>query len=238
MLIFVHIPKTAGSSVNRTLEATLGYGLSHVEAHINKPNFSELIEECNWLSGHVVRQGFTEKLSYLDNIKYFTFLRSPTEQLISHIKWQFAIFDKGRKFFLSHPLRNQIIALEAMNIDYNKPSEIIDFLSRYRGLFLNFQSQYILSDPKRKIDSDVVKEECSFFSAIGTTQNMYKVLSKLLDADLPEKRENENKETYFNENVFFEREVSDFIKEHNARDTFIYNIVKNEIEPKFLDLEK
>jgi hypothetical protein len=213
----------------------LGRGISHIEAHIGKPNFTEVISDCNWISGHVVRATFEENLASIESKKYFTFVRSPTEQLISHIKWQFAIFDKGKKFFLSHPLKNQIIALEAMNLNYENPSEVIGFLDRYRGLFLNFQSQYILSNPKVRLSADTVKEECSFFSMIGTTSNAYKLLSGFLGLDLREKRENENKESYFNEKVFYDNDISSFISEHNARDTFIYNIVKNEIEPRFME---
>jgi hypothetical protein len=70
---------------------------------------------------------------------------------------------------------------------------------------------------------------------IGTTSNAYKPLSGFLGLELPEKRENENKESYFNVKIFYDEDVASFINEHNARDTFIYNIIKDEIEPRFID---
>ena len=238
MLAFIHIPKTAGSSVNSSLAAALGFGLSHVEAHIDKSDFEKVISNCNWISGHVTRSKFADKLKNVRKVNYITFMRSPIEQLISHVKWQFAIFDKGREFFLSHPMINQIIALETMNVNYDKPSEVIDLLRKYNGLFLNYQSRFIANGINNNLCTEVLEEICSFFSLIGTTENLYPLLSGYLGTEIPEVKENENKQTYFNEDVFTDNEVESFINEHNSLDIQIYKFVKDEIDPLILEKNK
>ena len=244
MLIFVHIPKTAGSSVNKTLESVFESGVSHVEASIENPDFQKQVATCDWISGHVTRVAFDKALNLGEPPVYLAFLRSPTEQLIFHIKWQFAIFDKGKEFFLSHPLRNQIISLEAMSVNYRDTSSIIAFIEKHRGMFLNFQCNYILSDMSVRLTKDIVRSDASHFQLLGTTERIYATLPKLFleiagsgsgALALKEERENTNSNRYFDEEVFRGLKLSEYLTEHNARDKMLYDMVKNEIEPRFLE---
>jgi hypothetical protein len=77
-IAFMHIPKTAGSSVVKAFEARFGW--RHCEA------FSPMISDASFIgkafvSGHVPRS-----LINADAF-IFTFLRNPYDQIVSHLKW-------------------------------------------------------------------------------------------------------------------------------------------------------
>lgn len=233
MYVFIHIPKTAGSSVNRTLRRSVGPGKDHVESMIRNQDFAGLTNNYRWISGHVTRAAFGKLLHGVD-AKYFTFLREPTEQIVSHLRWQFAIFHKGKEFFSAHPVKNQQIALEAMAIDFSNAEQVIEFMRKYHQLFLNFQSKYILSDLQGEPTVKSVLKAAEAFSLIGTTDNIYNTLPRLLRVEVEAERENVAERPYFDEDIFRDRALAGFLGRDNARDQLLFDVVKNEIEPQLL----
>ena len=145
LVVFVHTPKTAGSTINASL-AALGPGMAHVEAHKSDTQaFRAMAEQMAWLSGHVTITDFQTLLAGLDRpVRYFSVMRAPSAHVRSHYNWLIEIFHKGPKFYDSHPPHVKAISEAIRAADRNAPDSIVEMLRRYRGLFLNFQSRFIL----------------------------------------------------------------------------------------------
>jgi hypothetical protein len=77
-IAFMHIPKTAGSSVIKAFEARFGTANCDIfSAEISDASFAGKA----FVSGHVARELITA------NAFIFTFLRNPYRQIVSHLKW-------------------------------------------------------------------------------------------------------------------------------------------------------
>lgn len=231
--IFVHIPKTGGSSVNKTLNHVLGNGIEHVENKIQTLDFNSKLVNLNWISGHVPIRKYNALLPKNNNYKFITIVRKPTSQIISHIKWQFAIYEKGRHFFQSHSKENQKIALDAMSLDYKDPDALIGFLLKNKGLFLNFQSNFILAKLNRgRVDPKILLNDLKQFDFICTTDTIYEMLPNYLGAQkiVREETENKNSKTYFDEKIFEHKKVVNFLSSHNSTDIDLFNFVENSIK--------
>lgn len=219
-LIFIHIPKTAGSTINKILQNKLGDGKDHIEAWLGSDKIDKA-RDLNWISGHVPRWKMVE---YFGNGNiYFTFVREPHRQLISHLKWQFLVVEKGVRFFKSHPRRNQEIILDVINTDFSDIKQVIDMLYRNKALFLNFQSKYLYSKDNPKLDEDFINNDLKFFKLIGDTRNVVSDMSKLLNQEIENTKINVNSLCFFDESVFASTEIQDFLMEHHARDIFSFN---------------
>jgi hypothetical protein len=66
LLAFVHVPKTAGSTVNAVLDLCSPRGLSHCEVIFHTDAFLDHASDCDWLSGHIGRDFFAGRLSWLN----------------------------------------------------------------------------------------------------------------------------------------------------------------------------
>lgn len=56
LIFFIHVPKTAGSTINHYFEKNLNLGYTHCEAFVNNTELlTTRATEADWLSGHVTR---------------------------------------------------------------------------------------------------------------------------------------------------------------------------------------
>jgi hypothetical protein len=62
LLAFVHVPKTAGSTVNAVLGHCSPRGLRHCEGILHTDAFLDHAADGDWLSGHISRDDFAGKL--------------------------------------------------------------------------------------------------------------------------------------------------------------------------------
>jgi hypothetical protein len=103
MIVFVHISKTAGTTVTYILRSS--YGLRHCQvepwgAKWTGPPFSShdlqrlrrLYPNLESIAGHRVR-GYVDLQENGTEFRYFTFLRHPLKRLASY--YQFKVLDKG-----------------------------------------------------------------------------------------------------------------------------------------------
>ncbi|UQX10572.1 sulfotransferase family 2 domain-containing protein [Candidatus Mycobacterium methanotrophicum] len=151
-MFLVHVPKTAGSSVNAFMEDCLGERAcaSHIESN---PEWKfgagpdTIFEDKVFLSGHVHLRALRHKLT-LQNTLVTTMLRDPIDQLISHIAWVRRLADPDeKKRFYQHDAAVQHIATCLAKVDLGSPVHLKKWASELSGeaqsLFDNCQVRYL-----------------------------------------------------------------------------------------------
>jgi len=177
-LLYFHIPKTAGSSINEFFKANLDSCDFHIEGV--KDFDKEFCNKYDFISGHVSYTRMAEILNLDEWITFATF-REPLSYTISHIKWVRKLADKGEeKRFQEHPKIFQKIALKMTEYDFSVPSEITEFIKWLESInfyyFHNTQLHYMhptnnqhkLSDHQVKIALENMKN----INFIGIQENM------------------------------------------------------------------
>jgi len=147
--VFIHVPKTAGSTVNDYLERLSAHGSSHIESWINDDAVaSEKMLQLDWVSGHVQFPQMRARLAAntARHLRFFTLIRDPIKQLMSHYNWLIEIYHRGNVFYDGHPQRIKEISQAIRASDNDDPRTIIRQISAAPGLFLNQQSRTVLGD--------------------------------------------------------------------------------------------
>lgn len=226
LLAFVHTPKTAGTTVNTQLE-TLGPGISHIEAFRNKKKeFEAQINNVKWVSGHLPYNEMKEMLSFCSReVIYYASVREPTSQVKSHFNWLIEIFYKGDDFYKNHPENIKQISEEIRMSNRSDVNDVIRLLSKYSGLFLNFQSKFVKgNDGLEAKTSDVI----SRYAYICDESDVHIMLSKMGVDFRGEKKSNVSK-YHFDPKLFETTKMKNFLKEANWED---YDLYKNIVQSK------
>jgi hypothetical protein len=104
--VFMHIPKTAGTSFNTLAHAIFpkGTAINHIEL-LPESRYALLAESCNYISGHL-RFGRLQECFSSDHDDFYTILREPYAQLQSHLKWliQTAANPEEKYFKVTNPV--------------------------------------------------------------------------------------------------------------------------------------
>ena len=165
LLAYIHVPKTAGSTVNSVLDLCSPHGVSHCEAIFYMEDFVDRASAYDWLSGHISRDEFGGKLHWLKRpVEYFASIREPATQLLSHLNWSFEILDRGVELFLTHPIEVQQIFAEVQATDFSDLASVMRLLLRTpNGVFLNCQARHILgADFEAISDREIVRRVQSY----------------------------------------------------------------------------
>ncbi len=144
-IFYFHVPKTAGSSINKFFSDNLSKHHFHIE---NVKNLDkEFCTKYNFLSGHV---SYNRMDKVLDLKKWITFatFREPVSYTISHLKWVRKLADRGEEErFNSHPKIFQKIALKMAEYDFSQVNDIKDFIKWVESIdfyyFHNTQLHYM-----------------------------------------------------------------------------------------------
>ena len=144
-LFYMHIAKTAGSSVNSFISGHYPEGAcrEHIEAiHLNKATREEVVENKLYLSGHITLEVALIR-KYIDkNFKIFTIFREPEAQLISHLSWVKRLsLPEHRANFENHPEHIQDIARRLGSLSLEE--FISSMTSTEKDLFDNVQTRYL-----------------------------------------------------------------------------------------------
>src|SRR6056297_1766809 len=177
LVVFIHIPKTGGTSSAEALSET-GPGERHAEHVINSADFAEHVRSLAWVAGHVTRRQYDRLLPPPKELgrSYFSCVRDPVKQVASHYNWLIEIRHRGRAFFNGHPEKIRFISDEISQANNEDPATIIRMLQQYSSLFLNLQSKYLL----RRVDFAGIrniKNQLSRYNFIGneaTRSSLYR----------------------------------------------------------------
>jgi len=125
-VLYIHIPKTAGSSLNKYFSENLHKFHFHIESTKNLS--SEFCEQYEFLSGHVTYNRMNTMLRLNEWTTLATF-REPISYVVSHLKWVRKLADVGEEERLKqHPEIFQRIALKMTQYDFSIPADITQFI--------------------------------------------------------------------------------------------------------------
>ena len=179
-LFFMHIAKTAGSSLNAFIAEH--YPPSRVHIHLENSDFrsaEDFSSGYDFLSGHVRAVEARRRLSLSDFFRV-TLLRDPTAHLASHICWvRHVADDPGSAFFRRHPEPVKQVALQLREIDLARPEQLDNFLRQdspaITNLFHDCQTRYFLrpGDRDRKLNEEhlgIARKNLGWFHLVGITE--------------------------------------------------------------------
>ncbi|OBK34779.1 hypothetical protein A5658_11055 [Mycobacterium sp. 1245111.1] len=199
-MFLVHIPKTAGSSVNAFMKDCLGERacVSHIEGHPEwefftgtdiEDDIENYIEDKVFLSGHVPLRYLRHKL-FLLNTLVTTVLRDPIDQIISHIAWLRRLADPDAKeLFYQHDTELQHIATCLAELDLGSPVHLKKWASDLshagQSLFDNCQVRYLAdqapADRVTQHDLQVAIGNLQVFDLIGRSDRVPSFLNKVAE---------------------------------------------------------
>jgi len=187
--LFVHIAKTAGSSVNKFFEERLGRSrcLFHLESQPlwdSDESRPELVAGKNYLAGHRTLSEFGQKLNLTEYFK-FTFFRQPESHIVSHLAWIRRLAMPGEEKRLSeHPEYIRVLALKLRTLDFSDSSDVAGFVrdltQQEWNLLDNTQVRYLRAgggavDAEDLTSAKKALEDLDFFGFVES-----------FDRDLPE----------------------------------------------------
>ena len=209
-LFFMHIAKTAGTSLNSYIEKH--FDSDRVKTHLEGVRFGETkfdISKYSFMSGHL-RILRMQSILDLSDFKKITLLREPISHLASHLKWVRHIGKSTTgNFFRSHSLEIQSLSIRLNNMDFENAEELNSFFSNMNqtslNLFNNCQSRYFLNDiiscPLNEKHLNTAIKTLDQFNLIGTLEEydlFVNSVSKLMSwpEGTPPSKKNVNKENY------------------------------------------
>lgn len=210
-LLFMHIAKTAGTSVNRYFARHYPQDLAatHVESDIRWNQDPEFARSLEFVSGHIRLAQFEQMLDLADYYKV-TVLREPYAHLRSHIAWIKHLSEPSEAARLEkHPPYIRALSASLWDLDLSDSQRLSQFVESLSGdalqLLDNCQTRYF-SQPKptqRLAEHDflVAKQALGRFDKVGLTESLQPFLAEVardLQLDLPQESVRENvTKTYY-----------------------------------------
>lgn len=185
-VFFLHIPKTAGSSINEVFSDRLR-SVTHVESREDVfPALSQTPENFDFVSGHI---NLARCSTLIDMTKWFTFtlLRDPISHVVSHIKWVKTFAgDKYANELSQHPKETQELCACMRDIDINDVAALRSILfahSQAIQFFDNMQCRFFLDPTDARLtisDARMAIRKTKAIDLVGTSENAEAVVRKVL----------------------------------------------------------
>ncbi|WFU05950.1 sulfotransferase family 2 domain-containing protein (plasmid) [Rhizobium sp. CB3171] len=154
-MFFLHIPKTAGSSMNLFCSKRMSF-TTHIEDRQEiKERIRQGIDDYDFASGHLY---LPEVLTIISARKWFkfTFLREPIQQTVSHLKWVKSLGTQQRKteaMGYRDSLRDLFDKLQEISLDdIDAIGDLVESHYEARNLFDNCQTRYLISPKEPPVD--------------------------------------------------------------------------------------
>ena len=181
-VFLMHIPKTAGTSLNDWFCSHFDEGkfLVHLESESRWQSNPESYADYELLSGHVNLERFAAKMN-LAQYYVATVLRDPWKQFLSHLAWIRRLADPGEEArFTQHIEYARELALRLGETDLSDASDLGRILStltepQFR-LLDNCQTRYFVHvHPGHRVTEDILEralDNRSMIHRIGTTDEL------------------------------------------------------------------
>jgi hypothetical protein len=244
-LFLIHIPKTAGTTVNHLLSRIYGEGrvLLHIESQPQLlPNLAAVPPETRYVSGHL---RLPTVLANLAREQWFVFalLRNPVRHLISHLKWVKALAAPGNEDSLGR--HSEIIQAMAWRL-WDTSLNDIDAIHRFvhddfaeaRQLFDNCQVRYLIAFREGFIDAmdaHAAAEALGQLDYVGLTESfaeVYETLSQVTGIRLDAAAAEHMNRARIDETVDLdEPAIRDFYCDAVRWDAMVYSKVRDSLPP-------
>jgi hypothetical protein len=231
LIAFVHVPKTAGSTVNAVLALCSPRGLSHCEAILDTNAFLGHASDGDWLSGHIGRDVLAGRLIWLNRpVEYFASVREPIAQLLSALNWHFEISHRGTESLLAHSVAAQRFIAEVQATDFTRLYSIMALLLKPDSGFLNCQARYILGADFETITVDEKARRLNSYCYIATEETLPDLYQAFGFAEIPrdanDLHENASSKYYFDATIFKTSELRELLAFHHRHDFALYDMVR------------
>jgi hypothetical protein len=152
-IFYYHVPKTAGTSINRFFTDTISNNITHAEGK-DKDLTADFLNQFNFASGHL---SYTKINPLLDNrwVSMITF-REPFSYAVSHLCWIRKLVEQGEEVrFHNHPKVFQEIATKMKTLDFSQSADIDKLVKWLKSIDFNylFNTQTLYLD----IGKDITK---------------------------------------------------------------------------------
>lgn len=139
MFFFLHIPRTAGTTLNTVIQNNFGpdelISIYEREAYrIHAAHSEEELRKIKLIQGHLLLQNYDPPLFYGQPVRVFTFLREPISRLVSEYR-----------FLRTWKANHLYDYLHKENVDFRRYVESSEPTLRYRGR--NFMTRCISGLP-------------------------------------------------------------------------------------------
>ena len=180
--VFMHIPKTAGTSFNTLAQSIFprGTAINHIEL-LPEASYSPLAKRYNYISGHL-RFGQLKEHFDSDKIHFYTILREPYAHLHSHLKWliQTAKNPEEKYFKATNPIIYEL-GKKLAGVSFSDKEalpKLVCSLNAIEAAFIdNLQTRYFLNQQPERItpgDLDTALDNCRQFRLVGITEQYEK----------------------------------------------------------------
>ncbi len=183
--VFMHIPKTAGTSFNTQAQALYPQGttINHIEL-LPESSYRSLAQNHNYISGHL-RFGQLKHNFGSEGFAFYTILREPYAQLQSHLKWLIqTAANPQEKYFkaTNRVIYNLGIKLgQVAFADINSLADLVCSLGPVEAAFIdNLQTRYFLDHQPARVDSediDIAIANSHNFKLVGLTERYNQFVS-------------------------------------------------------------
>jgi hypothetical protein len=187
-IIFMHIPKTAGTSFNLLAQSLLSRDgfVAHAEL-INSTQIPLLQKTNHFISGHI-RIGLIKNYFSLDKAALYTIIREPYAHLNSHMNWLIATYAaSGDTYFkYNNPIIHDI-GRDLSRYNFNNIENLHHFVRDISGLhsafFDNMQTRYFLDSEIKRVNREHLeeaKENAKLFTLVGLTEDYADFVQKFM----------------------------------------------------------
>lgn len=222
--VFVHIPKTAGTTLNAALKKS-GPGFKHVERILNKPNeaLTQKVKTWAWVSGHVPYEDLHPRLTAVTEreLRFFTILRDPVRQLASHYNWWFVIYRRGPHSYFRYGKYFRDLSRQIRRADNSDPKQIAAILTEHAPLFMNMQSKFVLNGYENW-DTDAIRARLAEFRSIALNSQLSDVISEMTMGPAPQARAKNVAKYAFDPVVFEHPVLQECLAEHHGIDLALW----------------
>ncbi len=181
-LLYMHVPKAAGSTVNAFLQNHFRRSKCaiHIETDPRWHSDINQIRDMDFVSGHVTLPALAARLN-LDDYYVVTAVRNPFFQVVSHLAWIRKLAEKSEaQRFQRHPEYVQQLALKLKATDLSRPRSLRRLIASLNQsetrLLDNCQLRYFVKmDAGELVTGDHVaqaQDSSQIFDRIGTTEHI------------------------------------------------------------------